>query len=145
MDSEMAHHIDSSINRHAERRRLRYAGRILLVSGRVEQRQAFADSLNGKGFCVLETQSASEAYCVAREMRVSIIITDIDLPGVEDGFGLTRKLKGDRRLRQMPVAVLADRISDSVRRAAGDAGCDLISTRSSARTLFPLIDLLISR
>jgi DNA-binding response OmpR family regulator len=140
----MAHHIGSRIPEHKDRRQRRYAGRVLLVSARADERRLFADSLNGRGFCVLEAHSAAEAYYWAREVPVSIIITDIELPGDEDGLCLTCKLKGDRRIHQVPVVVLADRIISSVRSAARGAGCDLISARASLRNLLPLVDLLIS-
>lgn len=141
----MAHHIGSRIEEHEDRRRRRYAGRVLLVSSRADERGLFADSLNARGFCVLEAQNASEARYWAREVPVSIIITDVELRGDEDGLCLTRKLRGDRRIHHVPVVVLAKSIISSVRKAARDAGCDLITAKASPSTLLPLVELLISR
>ena len=93
----------------------------------------------------MAARSASEAYRWAREVPVSIVITDVELPGDEDGRCLTRKLKGDRRIHEVPVAVLANRIIGSVRKAAGDAGCHLITARASPATVLPLVGPLMSR
>lgn len=94
---------------------------------------------------MLETPSASDAYRWACEVAISIVISDVELSGNEDGFSLARRLKADRRIQSVPVLLLVDCITDDVRKAASDAGCHLVATRASEGTLLPLINGLISR
>jgi DNA-binding response OmpR family regulator len=101
--------------------------------------------LNSRGFCALEVQSASDAYRWASEVAVSVIVTDAELQGDEDGFCLARKLKGDTRLGHVPVIIVAHRTAEGVREAARQAECHLASTTASARSVSRLISRFASR
>jgi DNA-binding response OmpR family regulator len=141
----MTHHLITRIPEHGDRRHGHYSGRVLLASARTHERLALADYLSSRGFCALETNNAGEAYRLASEVPVAIVITDVELAGEEDGFSLTRRLKADPRIHQIPVLILADRIVDSVRQAAHTAGCDLLSRKTCRpRLLLQLIDPLVT-
>jgi CheY-like chemotaxis protein len=77
------------------------------------------------GFCTLQADSAADAYWLASELMPSAVITDIGLAGNEDGLHLTRRLKGDDRMRDVPVVVLTGYVLTQAQEAAAEAGCDL--------------------
>lgn len=141
----MIQHLTSRLVKFEDRRQRHYAGRVLLVSARVEESRQLAESLNRRGFCSLDARTALDAYRWASEVTVSIIITDVELPGDEDGFHLTRQLKQDDRTRTVPVVAIATRRDKSLRTAARHAGCDLISSTASPRALTRRIERLVSR
>jgi len=66
-------------------------------------REAFK-AVNGK-VTVLSAQSGAEALALLRRERPNLILLDLNLPGV-DGREVLEQLKGDKRLRHLPIVVL---------------------------------------
>jgi CheY-like chemotaxis protein len=97
---------------------------VLLVNDSVDEREMYAESLQRLGFSTLEASSAREAYEIAFELPPAAIVTDIKLAGDEDGLGLTRRLKHDKRMRDVPVVILTGYVFAHDREAATRSGCD---------------------
>jgi CheY-like chemotaxis protein len=114
-----------STSQNTDRRQARYFGRVLLVSACDADRDFHADYLRRQGFCAIESRTTSEAYTFASSMPLSAIVTEVSMPGDEDGVSLTRRLKQDACLRRLPVVVLTGFVFGSVREACTSAGCDL--------------------
>jgi len=85
----------------------------------------YAESLRRFGFCTLQASSAADAYRMATELPPAAVITDMRLPGEEDGLRLTRRLKDDSRMCHVPVVILTGGVVTHDREAAAHAGCDL--------------------
>lgn len=98
--------------------------RILLVNDSADEREMYAESFRRFGFCTLQASSAADAYRLATELPPVAVITDVRLTGDEDGLRLTRRLKGDSRMRHVPVVVLTGYVGMHASEAA-HAGCDL--------------------
>ena len=74
-------------------------------------RNMLAPLLNAAGFSVTSAASGSEALTVLRDgARVDVIITDIDMPGM-DGFELTSAVRRDPRTASLPVIGLSSLVS----------------------------------
>ena len=56
-------------------------------------------------FSICEFRSASELLSALEEERVSAVIADIMMPGL-DGFGLVRALRADERFANLPVIAM---------------------------------------
>jgi CheY-like chemotaxis protein len=108
-----------------DRRRARHAGRLLLVSPWRSERESYADHLGQNGFCVVEVKTAADAYQVAANVRLSAVVTEVSLPGQDDGLTLVKRLRQEAKLRQLPVAVLTGFVFGNVRQESASAGCDL--------------------
>jgi CheY-like chemotaxis protein len=94
---------------------------VLLVDHEVLVRLVIDDYLRECGYRVIEADRAEEALLVLQQpdIRVDVLLSDVELPGQMDGFGLAKWTRENRR----DVAVL---LAGSTTRAADAAGelCD---------------------
>jgi two-component system, cell cycle response regulator DivK len=79
--------------------------------------------LANQGYRVLTASSAEEAVEVLRTNRPLLVLTDIQLPGM-DGLELTRRIKSGVDTRDIVVVALAAFASQSEQEDALQAGCD---------------------
>lgn len=87
------------------------AGTILLVEDEALIRVVICETLQDRGFKVLEAANANEAIQIIEQAQVEIdlVFTDVRMPGAMDGFGLVRWIRASRP--HVPVIV-----------ASGDVG-----------------------
>ncbi len=100
-----------------ERRASAARHRVLLIDDSAFFRNMLAPLLNAAGYAVSSAASAPEALIMLRAgARVDIVITDIDMPGM-DGFELTSAVRRDPRTALIPVIGLSSLVSpESVER-----------------------------
>ncbi|HVL67605.1 MAG TPA: response regulator [Vicinamibacterales bacterium] len=99
---------------------------VLLVEDDRDGRRMYADWLTHAGFRVEQAHNGLQALERAFETHPDVVITDLNIPGI-DGFELTRRLKHDPRTREVPIVAItgyAAFAADPSR--ARRAGCDLI-------------------
>jgi two-component system chemotaxis sensor kinase CheA len=85
--------------------------RVLLIDDSAFFRNMLAPLLNAAGYSVTSAASAAEALIMLRDgARVDVVITDIDMPGM-DGFELTSALRRDPRIASIPVIGLSSLVS----------------------------------
>ena len=94
--------------------------RILVVDDDEAVRQTLADMLELNGFQVITATDGTEGLSFARRIRPTLIITDVNMPGLT-GFELLEALRHDEVLRSIPVIV----ISAKADRAAMRQGMEL--------------------
>ncbi len=80
-------------------------GWILIVEDSLTQAMLLQHLLEESGYRVLRTASGTEAIRVLKTETPVLIISDIVMPEM-DGFGLTREIKRDERLKHIPVILL---------------------------------------
>src|SRR5690349_13443568 len=91
--------------------------------------------LINEGYKVLTAASAEEAIELLRSFRPHLILTDVQLPGM-DGLELTRRLKLDENLRGVSIIALTAFAMKGEEQKAIDAGCDGYITKPiDTRTL----------
>jgi CheY-like chemotaxis protein len=94
---------------------------VLLVEDHPMNRKLFRDIL-GFQFDVVEAESAEDARVYLRSVTPSLILMDIQLPGM-DGITFTRELKADPQTASIPVvAVSAHAMRQDIENAR-NAGC----------------------
>jgi two-component system chemotaxis sensor kinase CheA len=97
--------------------------RIVVADDSLTTRAAAKSLLEIAGFEVLAAADGEEALALVRDPGCALVVTDVQMPRL-DGFGLTRILKGDGRLAQIPV-ILVTSLDSAEDRAAGlKAGAD---------------------
>ena len=106
---------------------------VLLVDARVTVRRMAQLLLKGEGRHFLEAAGAAEALHVLRTERVDLVVTDLDLPGV-DGLALVRWLRAQVPLRALPVVALTAAGPDGRARLAA-AGVEGVPKRLAATVL----------
>lgn len=119
---------------------------VLLVEDDRAGRQMYAEWLTQAGFLVEQAHNGLQALERAFDRTPDIVVTDLNIPGI-DGFELTRRLKQDPRTSRVPVVAVtgyAAFTSDPGR--ARRAGCDLVLEKpcspedleSAIRTFIPV-------
>src|SRR5262245_32678651 len=79
---------------------------VLVVDDDAETRDIIADVLRTRGSEVEEARDGSEALAAMRELTPGLVLLDLVMPGLVDGWGVLRHVERDVRLREIPVCVL---------------------------------------
>jgi CheY-like chemotaxis protein len=75
---------------------------ILIVEDNEKNRKLVRDVLQVKGYKTVETETAEEGIRLAQESHPSLILMDIQLPGM-NGIEALRRLRADAGTRAIPV------------------------------------------
>jgi chemosensory pili system protein ChpA (sensor histidine kinase/response regulator) len=82
------------------------------VTQRLLQREGYRVSLAADGLQALERLA---------EERPSVVLSDIEMPRM-DGFDLARNIRGDARLKDLPIVMITSRIAEKHREHARELG-----------------------
>ena len=77
--------------------------------------------LENEGHTVEFAVSGDEAIDLAKRIKPALILMDIGLPGA-DGIAVTRMIKSDNEIEDIPVIMLSGHATKEDRRKAADAG-----------------------
>lgn len=99
------------------------APRILLVEDNPINMKLAADILEHDGFHVVRATDAEQARVILQGVIPDLILTDIDLPGM-DGLTLAWVCKTNERLRDVPVVAITAFAMAADERKALASGCD---------------------
>jgi len=98
--------------------------RVLIVDDSRSLRRMVYAALAQDGYEILEGQDAEQALAVAQASPPDLVITDINMPGM-DGLSLIRSLRALPEFRFTPVLVLTTEWGEEMKRrglAAGATG-----------------------
>lgn len=118
--------------------------RALVVDDSISVRELERQLLRGAGFEVEVAVDGTDGWNKVRDSRFDIVITDVDMPRM-DGIALTRSIKQDPRLRQLPVVIVSYRDRPEDRARGLEARADSYITKSDfqdARFLEVIADLV---
>jgi two-component system cell cycle response regulator DivK len=79
--------------------------KILVIDDNPTNMKFASDLLKRAGYEVLQAADADTGIATARDELPSLILMDIQLPGM-DGLAATRLLKGDERTRHIKIIAL---------------------------------------
>ncbi len=96
---------------------------ILIVDDNPVNLKLASNVLEIEGYTVEKAADAEQAQEMLRSIIPDLILMDIALPGM-DGLTLTRKLKADARLKQVPVVAMTAFAMKGDEEKALEAGCD---------------------
>lgn len=74
--------------------------------------------------------------------KCSIIITDIEMPGM-DGYTLTRKIKNDNMLKKLPVIIFSSMINSDILHKGTSVGADAQLSKPQIGELIDTVSILI--
>ena len=97
--------------------------RILVVDDNPTNLKLAVDVLEFEGYEVLGAANAEEAEVIIQRGRLDLILMDIQMPGM-DGLTLTRKLKADAAVRDIPIVAMTSFAMKGDEQKALSAGCD---------------------
>jgi two-component system, OmpR family, KDP operon response regulator KdpE len=98
----------------------RAAHRLLVVEDDPAIRNVLRVLLEGKGYAVIEAETATRAEIEARSRKPDLLLVDLGLPDA-DGLTVIRRV---RSWSPMPIIVLSARTMEEQKVAALDAGAD---------------------
>jgi two-component system cell cycle response regulator DivK len=78
---------------------------ILIIEDNEDARFVFSAILNFDGYRIVEAGNGGDGVVSAIDNHPDLIITDIDMPGM-DGFEAARLLRGDERTARIPIIAI---------------------------------------
>ena len=105
---------------------------VLVVEDEALIRMSAIVSLEDAGLCVLEARNSAEAlYVLAQHNEISVMVTDVRMPGAMDGLGLVSRVQRDHPI--IRTIVVSGNATASQAYMAGAAGfhCQALSWRTS--------------
>src|SRR4029453_1723918 len=78
---------------------------ILIIEDNEKNRKLVRDVLQVKGFTTIESETAEEGIKLALDKSPSLILMDIQLPGI-DGITALKQLTADARTKRIPIIAI---------------------------------------
>jgi CheY-like chemotaxis protein len=97
------------------------AARILIIEDTRDILELFALVLEAAGHTVLKACDGLEGVALARSQRPDLIISDLQMPGL-DGYGVVRRLSEDPFMRACKIVALTACVMESDREQIAAAG-----------------------
>ncbi|MGZ5226164.1 MAG: Hpt domain-containing protein [Burkholderiales bacterium] len=94
---------------------------VLVVDDSLTVRKITSRTLTREGYNVVVAKDGIEALEKMQTRAPDVIVTDIEMPRM-DGFDLTRNIRADPRLKDLPVIMITSRTADKHREHAAELG-----------------------
>lgn len=96
---------------------------ILVVDDSITVRRVTQRLLKREGYRVALAADGLQALERLQEEKPAVVLSDIEMPRM-DGFDLARNIRGDARLRDLPIIMITSRIAEKHREHAKELGVD---------------------
>jgi chemosensory pili system protein ChpA (sensor histidine kinase/response regulator) len=96
---------------------------ILVVDDSITVRRVTQRLLKREGYRVALAADGLQALEKLLEEKPALVLSDIEMPKM-DGFDLARNIRGDARLRDLPIIMITSRIAEKHREHARKLGVD---------------------
>ncbi len=96
---------------------------VLVVDDSLTVRRVTQRLLVREGYRVVLAKDGLEALEVLADEKPRVVLSDIEMPRM-DGFDLLRNIRGDQRLKDLPVVMITSRIAQKHRDYAVELGVD---------------------
>lgn len=118
---------------------------VLVVEDEPAIQELLAINLKHAGFGVVQAGTAEEAESLVRAALPDVVLLDWMLPG-QSGAALLKRLRADRRSRELPVIMLTARVHEEDKVQGLEAGADDYVTKPfSPRELIARIRAVLRR
>ena len=126
---------------------------IVIAEDSILLRRMIDDALERAGFMqITNFSNGQEAWDYLVSIRndsdlydkVNLVITDIEMPEM-DGHRLTKLIKGDSRLRELPVVIFSSLINEQMHRKGKELGADEQLAKPEIGHLVSVLDTLLER
>ena len=118
--------------------------RVLVVDDSITVREVERQLLESRGYLVDTAVDGMDGWNAVRTGHYDLVVSDVDMPRL-DGIELVRRIRGDRRLGQVPVIVVSykDREEDRLRGLETGASYYLAKASFQDDTFLRAVDELI--
>ncbi len=104
--------------------------KILVVEDSITSRTLIKNILETAGYRVTTAVDGADAFTKARTNDFDIVVSDVDMPKM-NGFELTAKIRGDKKLSEIPVVLVTALESREDREHGIEVGADAYIVKSS--------------
>ncbi|MCF8115628.1 MAG: hybrid sensor histidine kinase/response regulator, partial [Desulfarculaceae bacterium] len=104
------------------------ASLILVVDDSITTRTLERNILETAGYRVEVASDGEEAWAQVQRGGFDLVVSDVDMPRL-DGFGLSERLKGDQRFRDIPVVLVTSLDSEEDKLRGMQSGADAYITK----------------
>jgi two-component system cell cycle response regulator DivK len=101
---------------------------ILVVEDQEDNRRILHDLFTSHGYEIIEATNGLEGVSAAEMYRPSLILMDIQLPGI-DGYEATRRIKKNPDLQKIPIIVVTSYALSGDDKKAFESGCNAYVTK----------------
>jgi two-component system chemotaxis sensor kinase CheA len=103
---------------------------VLVVEDSITSRMLLKNILESAGYRVRTAVDGVDALTALKTEDFDAVVSDIEMPRL-DGFGLTERIRGDKRLADKPVVLVTARESQADRERGADVGANAYIVKSS--------------
>lgn len=103
---------------------------VLVVEDSITARTLLNNILAAAGYAVSTAVDGVEAFTQLRSRQFDLVVSDVEMPRL-DGFGLTAKIRADKKLSEMPVVLVTALESREDRERGVDVGANAYIVKSS--------------
>jgi two-component system chemotaxis sensor kinase CheA len=103
---------------------------ILVAEDSITSRMLLKGILEAAGYRVETAVDGVEAFTALRSGHFDVVVSDVDMPRL-NGFGLTAKIRADKRLGELPVVLVTALESGADREHGIDVGANAYIVKSS--------------
>jgi two-component system, chemotaxis family, sensor kinase CheA len=96
---------------------------VLVVDDSITSRMLLKNVLEGAGYLVRTTMDGQEGWIAVHEQPFDAVVTDLEMP-VMNGFELTKRIRADVALREMPIILVTALGSREDRERGMEAGAN---------------------
>lgn len=97
--------------------------RILVVEDNHDNMTLITDILESLNYSVISAYDGEQGLLMAQSEKPNLILMDLSLP-LMDGWTVTREIKGNQTLKDIPIIALTAHAMSGDRERAIEAGCD---------------------
>jgi two-component system chemotaxis sensor kinase CheA len=102
---------------------------ILVVEDSITSRTLLKSILESSGYSAKTAIDGAEGFALLKSEPFDLVISDVDMPRM-NGFELTRKIRADRNLADLPVILVTALESQRDRESGIDAGASAYIVKS---------------
>ena len=106
------------------------ARRLLVADDSITARTLLQSILESSGYSVKTAPDGAAAFDLARTEPFDLVVSDVEMPRM-DGFELTKRVRAEPALGQLPVVLVTSRDADEDRERGLDAGANAYIVKSS--------------
>lgn len=97
---------------------------VMVVDDSLTVRKITGRLLTREGYQVIVAKDGIDALEKLQDVTPDVVLTDVEMPRM-DGFELTRNIRADESIKNMPIIMITSRTADKHRQYAQDIGVDV--------------------
>ena len=103
---------------------------VLVVEDSITSRMLLKNILETSGYLVVTAVDGIDALTLLKSEKFDIVVSDVDMPRM-NGFNLTEKIRGDKKLSELPVVLVTALESREDKERGIDVGANAYIVKSS--------------